>query len=49
MSLTTERAFETYGEAAIEGLQEYRPALITAAASGRIDVRADSTTNTLAS
>jgi hypothetical protein len=25
MSLTTERAFETYGEAAIEGLQEYPP------------------------
>jgi hypothetical protein len=39
MSLTTERAFETYGEAAIEGLQEYRTALITAAVTGKIDVR----------
>jgi hypothetical protein len=42
MSLTTKRTFETYGEAAIKGLQEYRPALITAAASGRMDVRKES-------
>jgi hypothetical protein len=39
LGLTTERAFETYGEAAIEGLQEYRPALITAAVTGKMDMR----------
>ena len=36
-------------EAAVERLQEYRTALITAAVTGKIDVRGNSKTNTLTS
>ena len=38
-----------FGITAVERLQEYRTALITAAVTGKIDVRGHSKTNTMTS
>ena len=46
-TLLTRGGWKSGSAAAVERLQEYRTALITAAVTGKIDVRAQSKTTTL--